>query len=154
DAEIFDPAAPPSSAPKSERPLESTAPCARQVSVNSPLISVLTPVHDPPLAMLEEAISSVRRQSFGDWELCLSDDGSSDPDVLAALARHADEDDRIRLMRHEQARGISAATNAALELARGEYIALLDHDDYLEPDALEVVARMVSANPSLDMLYS
>ncbi len=154
DAEIVDPAAPtpaPEAAP--ERP-ESVAPRGREASPDSPLISVLTPVHDPPLAMLEEAIWSVRRQSFADWELCLSDDGSRDPDVIAALRRHVDEDQRIRLVQRDQAGGISAATNAALALARGEYIALLDHDDWLEPDALETVAGTVSADPTLDMLYS
>ena len=104
--------------------------------------------------MLEEAIWSVRGQSFSDWELCLSDDGSTDPEVIAALQRHAEEDERIRLVRRDRAGGISVATNAALDLARGEYIALLDHDDWLEPDALETVARMVSADPTLDMLYS
>jgi hypothetical protein len=120
----------------------------------APLISVLTPVHDPPIAMLEEAIVSVRRQSFDGWELCLCDDGSTDPDVIAALRRHVEEDGRIRLVRREHAGGISVATNTALKLARGEYVALLDHDDWLEADALEVVANMVSSDPSLDMLYS
>ena len=119
-----------------------------------PLISVLTPVHNPPVAMLEEAIWSVRRQSFADWELCLCDDGSTDPEVISTLQRHVEEDGRIRLVRRDQAGGISVATNTALELARGEYIALLDHDDWLEPDTLEAIARMVGADPSLDMLYS
>jgi O-antigen biosynthesis protein len=153
DAEIVDPAA--AATPESEpEPPESVAPPARNESPDSPLISVLTPVHDPPLTMLEEAIWSVRGQSFSDWELCLSDDGSTDPEVIAALQRHADEDERIRLVRRDRAGGISVATNTALELARGEYIALLDHDDWLEPDALETVARMLSADPTLDMLYS
>ena len=152
--EIVDPAAPAPAPEAAPEPPESVAPPGREASPDSPLISVLTPVHDPPLAMLEEAIWSVRRQSFADWELCLSDDGSRDPDVIAALRRHVDEDQRIRLVRRDQAGGISAATNAALALARGEYIALLDHDDWLEPDALETVAGTVSADPTLDMLYS
>jgi GT2 family glycosyltransferase/SAM-dependent methyltransferase len=154
EAVIADPAAPggPVVGEPAQGP-ESVAP-HRPASTDAPLISVLTPVHDPPLAMLEEAIWSVRRQSFADWELCLSDDGSRDPEVIAALQRHVDEDKRIRLVRRDQAGGISVATNAALELARGEYIALLDHDDWLEPDTLETVAGMVSADPTLDMLYS
>ncbi len=104
--------------------------------------------------MLEEAISSVRGQSVGDWELCLVDDGSSDPEVVKTLRRHAGDDARIRLVHREQAGGISTATNAALELASGEYIALLDHDDMLAPRALELVARELRADPGLDMIYS
>ena len=66
--------------------------------------------------MLEEAIASVRGQTFTDWELCLVDDGSTDPEVIAALERHAASDPRIRLRRREAAGGISSATNTALEL--------------------------------------
>jgi len=121
---------------------------------DSPLFSVLTPVHDPPLHMLEEAIASVRRQTFTDWELCLVDDGSSSADVIAALQRHATSDPRIHLKRRVAAGGISAATNAALELATGEYVALLDHDDSLAPDALQRVADRLSTEPALDMIYT
>jgi GT2 family glycosyltransferase len=121
---------------------------------NGPLISVLVPVHDPPPHMLEDAIASVRSQTFADWELCLVDDGSTDPTVIAALERHAASDPRIRLKRRETAGGISAATNAALGLATGEYIALLDHDDALAPDALRRVAHEIAAQPDLDMIYS
>jgi GT2 family glycosyltransferase len=119
-----------------------------------PLFSVLVPVHDPPLHMLEEAVDSVRGQTFGDWELCLVDDGSADTEVIAALARLAESDPRIRHARHPAARGISEATNTALELARGRYVALLDHDDTLAPAALREIAATIAADPSLDMVYS
>jgi GT2 family glycosyltransferase len=121
---------------------------------DKPLISVLTPVHDPPVPMLEETIHSVRNQTFADWELCLVDDGSTDPAVIAALERHAASDDRIHLTRHETAGGISAATNTALEIATGEYIALLDHDDSLAHDALQRVAEQIAQQPDLDMIYT
>jgi O-antigen biosynthesis protein len=119
-----------------------------------PLFSVLVPVHDPPPQMLAEAISSVRAQTFGDWELCLVDDGSRDPAIAAALDRHAAEDPRIQLRRHAIAKGISAATNTALGAATGRYIALLDHDDTLDPAALQTVAERLRDDPGLDMLYT
>jgi glycosyltransferase involved in cell wall biosynthesis len=120
----------------------------------SPRFSVLTPVHDPPPDVLAETIASVRAQRFEDWELCLVDDGSSDPAVREMMARAAAEDPRIRLLRREQAGGISAATNAALEMASGEYVALLDHDDVLVPEALAAVEETLHDHPATDMLYS
>jgi O-antigen biosynthesis protein len=143
-------------------PLSPSAPLAAPVASRAdarrtpsrPLISVLTPVHDPPIEMLDEAIASVRVQTFADWELCLIDDGSRNPEVIGALERHAAEDCRIRCTRRSQAGGIAAATNAAIRLATGEYIALLDHDDTLAPDALQLVAETIEHDPSLDMIYS
>lgn len=127
---------------------------APEAADEGPLFSVLMPVHDPEPRFLEEAIASVCRQSFDGWELCLCDDGSSDEQVRAILARFATGDARIKLARHESARGISAATNAALGLASGHYIALLDHDDLLAADALEAAAELLSAQPELDMVYT
>jgi O-antigen biosynthesis protein len=119
-----------------------------------PLVSVLVPVHDPPPYMLDETVASVRAQTYDRWELCLVDDGSQNPEIIAALQRHAASDPRIRLARHDTARGISAATNTATDIATGRYIALLDHDDTLTPDALQHVAARIASDPTLDMLYS
>jgi len=106
---ITDPQAPPIAAtvPSPPPPAQSPLP------PDTPLISVLMPVHDPPLQMLEEAIGSVRAQTFTGWELCLVDDGSSKPEIIAALERHAASDPRIQLKRRQTAGGISTATNTA-----------------------------------------
>jgi GT2 family glycosyltransferase len=125
-----------------------------EVGERRPLFSVLTPVHDPPLEILEQTIESVRAQTFADWELCLVDDGSSDPEVREALAHAGAADPRIRHLRRERAGGIATATNAALELAGGEYVALLDHDDLLVPEALAQVESALREHPGTDMLYS
>jgi GT2 family glycosyltransferase len=127
---------------------------AASTSELAPVISVLVPVHDPPPDLLEEAIASIRTQTYSHWELCLVDDGSQDPRVISALQTHAASDPRIRLVRHDAARGISAATNAALAIATGQFIALLDHDDTLTADALQRVADTIAAEPDLDMIYS
>jgi glycosyltransferase involved in cell wall biosynthesis len=119
-----------------------------------PLFSVLCPVHDPPAQILAETIASVRAQRFADWELCLVDDGSRNPAVRALLDAEAAADPRIRLQRLPRPGGISAATNAALAAARGEYVALLDHDDLLTEDALAQVAAAIAADPALDMIYT
>jgi len=121
---------------------------------SGPVISVLIPVHDPPPQMLEEAIGSVVRQTFAGWELCLVDDGSRSQPIKAILERHARRDGRIKLVTHEHAQGIAAATNAAMDIASGRYVALLDHDDTLTPDALQRIADRIDAEPELDMVYS
>jgi O-antigen biosynthesis protein len=127
---------------------------AEPPAADPPLVSVLVPVHDPPPYMLDETVASVRAQTYDRWELCLVDDGSQNPEIIAALQRHAASDPRIRLARHDTARGISAATNTATDIATGRYIALLDHDDTLTPDALQHVAARIASDPTLDMLYS
>ena len=126
-------------------------PAARE---SAPLFSVLLPVHDPTVAMLREAIESVLSQTFDDWQLCLVDDGSRRPEIVQALRDYAGTDSRIALIRHEQAQNISEATNAALAMASGTYVALLDHDDWLEAGALAAVAARIATDPGLDMLYT
>ncbi len=147
---LTDPNAPALPAPAPVAPREPSPRAAR----GTPLISVLVPVHDPPVGMLDEAVASVTAQTFEGWELRLVDDGSCDPEVIGALERHARSDPRIKLVRHETPRGISEATNTAMAHATGEYIALLDHDDTLARDALEHVARRIAAEPDLDMIYT
>jgi GT2 family glycosyltransferase len=121
---------------------------------DTPLISIVMPTYDPRESHLREAIDSVRAQSFGGWELCVADDGSRTPHVKRVLEQAAAEDDRVRVDLAERNSGISAATNRAVAMARGEYVAFLDHDDVLAPDALEVVAAAIEADPPPDFLYS
>ena len=148
---LVDPAAP---ADRDVTPHAPSPPLGPGPRPHVPLISVLTPVHDPPLEMLDEAIASVRAQTFPDWELCLVDDGSRNPEVVAALHRHAESDPRIRFKRRGEAGGIADATNAALAMAGGEYVALLDHDDRLPSNAFELVAGRLADEPTLDMIYT
>jgi glycosyltransferase involved in cell wall biosynthesis len=119
-----------------------------------PLISIITPVFDTPVPGLEEAIQSVLAQAYENWELLLIDDGSTDPDLLRILPRLAQRDQRIVLAKLEKHGGISAASNRGLELARGEWVTFLDHDDVLEPDALFQIVSALQVHPKVDMIYS
>jgi glycosyltransferase involved in cell wall biosynthesis len=124
-------------------------------SGRSPLFSIITPVYDTPLDVLEETVDSVLAQTFGDWEWILVDDCSPDSRVDAALRRHAARDARIRIFRREVNGGIVATSNDAASHADGEFIALLDHDDLLTPDALKAMASAIAKNPDeVDYLYS
>ncbi|OYQ36914.1 hypothetical protein CHU95_02700 [Niveispirillum lacus] len=118
-----------------------------------PLISVVMPVFNPPPALLERAIASVIDQINPHWELCIVDDGSPDPAVRRLLKGWARRDKRIKLVRQRNA-GISHATNRAAALATGAYLAFLDHDDRLAPDALAEMAIRLADRPETDMAYS
>jgi GT2 family glycosyltransferase len=104
--------------------------------------------------MLVAALDSVRRQTFAGWELCLVDDGSRDPRVVRILVSSDEHDPRIRLIRREHSGGIARATNVALGMARGEYVACLDHDDVLADTALAMFAAAIAQHPNADILYS
>jgi GT2 family glycosyltransferase len=119
-----------------------------------PLISVVMPVYDPGSKVLEEALRSVRGQLYPHWELCIADDASTDPAVPRLLARAAAEDPRIRVERRPENGHIAAATNTALALARGAYVAFMDHDDVLPAHALYEVAKAIRREPDLDLIYS
>lgn len=119
-----------------------------------PLVSVLLPVHDPPLDFLAQAIDSVRGQIYPHWELCVADDGSQDPRVRELLAESAAGDPRIRIVRRDTNGGIAAASNSALAMARGAWVALLDHDDLLAGCALHELVAATLHHPEARMVYS
>lgn len=120
----------------------------------APVISVLTPVYNPPIAALRAAVESVRTQGYGAWQLVLVDDCSPSPQVKALLRELAAADDRITVHTRETNGGIVAASNDALRLATGEFVALLDHDDMLAKGALAALAETVEEEPELDYLYT
>jgi len=119
-----------------------------------PKISVIMPVYDPSPEFLDQAIWSVRNQLYRDWELCIADDASKNEEIRELLCRHANEDSRIRVVyRHENGH-ISRASNSALEITAGEFVALLDHDDCLHPEALFELAKCILEDPLNDLIYT
>jgi len=98
---------------------------------SQPLISIITPVFDTPVPWLREAVDSVLAQVYENWELVLIDDGSTAVDLVGALPGVAARDRRIRLVKLGSHQGISAALNKGLDLANGEWVTFLDHDDVL-----------------------
>lgn len=119
-----------------------------------PTISILMPVFDPAPVILDAAIRSVRAQAYPHWELCIADDASTNPAVEAVIRRHAAADARIKV-RFRDARGnISVASNTALEMATGDFVAFFDHDDLLPPLALYWVVEAINRHPDARILYS
>jgi len=121
---------------------------------HTPLISIVMPVYNPPLGMLKEAIQSVQNQLYPNWELCIADDASTDKVVRKLLKEHTKCDNRIKVVFRKHNGHISAASNSAIELANGEYIALLDNDDLLAEHALFCVAQAIIGHPDAGIIYS
>ncbi|WP_211360485.1 glycosyltransferase family 2 protein [Geobacter argillaceus] len=119
-----------------------------------PLISILMPVYNTPEKWLRLAIDSVRAQLYPNWELCIADDASTASHVRPILEEYQSLDPRIRGIFRTNNGHISAASNSALELATGDYVALLDHDDELTPDALYMIAVELNRYPDADIVYS
>lgn len=122
--------------------------------MSAPVFSVITPVYSTPVDILRATIDSVLAQTFPDWELILVDDCSPDPVVRDVLREAAAADPRIRVIERETNGHIVVASNDGVDAATGEFIALLDHDDALVPEALERVKQVVDRVPDVDYVYS
>ncbi len=119
-----------------------------------PVISVVMPVYNTPEPYLRAAIASVRAQIYPYWQLCIADDASPSSHVVTMLEQAAATDERIRWIRRATNGHISAATNTALTLAAGEWVALMDHDDILPEHALYELALEMMAHPDAQAIYS
>jgi GT2 family glycosyltransferase len=119
-----------------------------------PVISVIMPTYNSPEKWLRRALDSVKKQLYPNWEMCIADDASSKPHVAKILQEYQDADSRIRVKYRRDNGHIAAASNSALEMARGEFIALLDHDDELSEHALYMVAAELNRSPDADLIYS
>jgi O-antigen biosynthesis protein len=119
-----------------------------------PLISIVMPVYNPDLVYLSAAINSVRAQIYQNWELCIADDASTDALVAQTLNEHAAADSRIKLTFRERNGHIAVCSNSALQLAKGEWVSLLDQDDLLPEHALAVVAATIRDHPEAGLIYS
>jgi GT2 family glycosyltransferase len=120
---------------------------------DQPKVSVVTPVYNTDPRWLRACIESVKRQVYPNWELCLCDDGST-LEATRAVLREYESDPRIRVTYLEKNSQISIASNAALALATGEFVGLLDHDDEYTPDALYHVVTHLNEHRDADIVYS
>lgn len=119
-----------------------------------PKISIAMPVYNVEEKWLRLCIDSILNQVYTNWELCMADDASTDPNVKKILTEYQQLDERIRVVFREQNGHISEATNSALAIATGEFVALLDNDDELAINAFYEVAKVLNENPELDLIYS
>lgn len=121
---------------------------------NRPTFSIVMAVHNTEPAELDAAIQSVLAQSYPNWQLCIADDCSTRPEPRELLLHFAERDERIQVTFQKERGGISATCNAAWNMARGDYVAFLDHDDTLSPHALAYICEALDQTPDADFLYS
>lgn len=119
-----------------------------------PLISVILPVYNVEEIWLRKCIDSVRNQLYTNWELCVADDASTKEHIAIVLKEYMNIDNRIKVVFREVNGHISETSNSSIAIAKGEYIALLDHDDELSIDALYEVVKLLNEHPEADMIYS
>jgi GT2 family glycosyltransferase len=117
-----------------------------------PLISIVIPTYNTPIQYLQRVVQSVREQFYPNWELCICDDASTDTSIKEWLK--SIEGDRVKVTFSPKNGGISSATNQAAKHADGEFIAFLDHDDELTPDALFEMVGLLNKQTDLDLIYS
>lgn len=129
----------------------------RQASTNfahRPTISIILPVYNTNVDFLKACIDSVTAQSYANWQLCIVDDASSSKDTVDCLKQYVKKDPRISIKRSKNNGHISVASNQAIEMAKGEFVALLDHDDVLWPNALFEVVSLLQKHREADFIYS
>jgi Predicted glycosyltransferases len=119
-----------------------------------PLISIIMPTYNAPLELLKEAIESVIAQTYPHWELCIADDASTDSSVRKILESYQHKEKRIKVTYREQNGHISNASNSAIALATGDWIALFDQDDLLSTSALYHIAKEINDNPQAAIIYT
>lgn len=119
-----------------------------------PLISIILPVYDTPERWLRSCLESVLGQAYPHWELCIADDASPAPHVRRTLDEYSRRDPRIRVSYRDHNGHIAEASNTALGMARGEFVAFLDHDDELRPHALLEFVELIATSPDTEFVYS
>lgn len=118
-----------------------------------PKISIVVPVYKTPLKYLSEMIESVKAQSYANWELCIAEASEKNDEIVRTLEEYVKNDKRIKFTVLAKNEGIAGNTNRALELATGDYVGFLDHDDYLAPNALYEIVKELQEE-RYDVLYT
>lgn len=119
-----------------------------------PLISIVVPTYNTPVKLLNEMIQSIKDQSYSNWELCIADGASQNKETLNYLKKLESTDSRVKVKFLKENYMISGNTNEAIQMVTGEFVALMDHDDLIEPDALYEFVKLLNEQPELDFIYT
>lgn len=121
---------------------------------SQPVFSVVIPVYNPPIDFFTQALDSIVNQLYSNWEICIADDCSTDPEVKEVLDEYCKKYENIKVVYRKENGHISKASNSALELVSGEYTVLMDQDDLLREDAFYEFVKLINQKSNVDMIYS
>ena len=119
-----------------------------------PLISIVMPVYNSTESFLSQAIESIQKQAYKNWELCIADDASTYANIKKILEQYKNKDARIKVTYRSNNGHISKASNSALNLATGEWITFMDHDDIMRPHALAMMVLEMNKHQQAKLIYS
>ncbi len=120
----------------------------------NPKFSIIVPLYHTPVPYFRSLVKSVVQQSYANWELILVNATTEDERLTRAAAVWEDYDSRIKVVNLESNLGIAGNTNAGIEKAEGDFVAFIDHDDMIEPDALYCYVEALNKDPEIDIFYS
>lgn len=118
-----------------------------------PLISIIVPVYNVDVKWIKKAVQSIKEQIYTNWELCIADDASTNTELVEYL-KEISNDPKIKVVFREKNGHISEASNSAIDIAKGEFLVLMDNDDVIHPQALYKIVRAVNKNPTVGLIYS
>lgn len=121
---------------------------------DSPLFSIVVPLYKTPEKYLEQLVKSVEQQTYGNWELCLSDGSGVDSPLREYLHKLEQREQRVKVISNPETLKISENTNQAIKAAAGEFIVFADHDDLLTPDALYECRKALEESPDTELIYT
>ena len=119
-----------------------------------PRLSIVIPVYKTPERYLQEVLDSIVNQPYSKWEVCIADGSPRGESRERLIKRYADRDTRFKYVILGENKGISGNTNAAMDMAQGDFLVLADHDDTLTPDALFECVKAMNEDPLYDVIYS
>lgn len=119
-----------------------------------PRLSIVIPVYKTPERYLQEMLDSIVNQTYSKWEVCIADGSPRGESRERLIKRYADRDTRFKYVILGENKGISGNTNAAMDMAQGDFLVLADHDDTLTPDALFECVKAMNEDPLYDVIYS
>ena len=118
------------------------------------MISILVPVYNTPREFLVQLLRSVGTQTYHNWEICIANASVDNKGVIEVLEHYQEKTKRLKVINVPENEGISQNTNKALSIASGEYVALLDHDDLLAPNALYEIVKVINNKEDADVIYT